>query len=118
MPKRTHCIVIGCETKVYSKTFCVLHYRQNKRGVELELEPEPSNVPKIAPDKKRCRSRMRDGSQCVRPIKAKGLCSAHHREAEDRAAFGIREQPLDSTLHDYEGDEASLIAAMERKSAN
>jgi hypothetical protein len=104
------CLVKGCGVKVYARHFCLKHYQHFRSGRTLDLiEPPPPARFKIASDKKRCRSRMSDGSQCVRPIKAAGMCSAHHKEAEDRRAFELREQPIVSDGFEYEGDEESLM---------
>jgi hypothetical protein len=110
-----HCGVIDCKRKYYAMGWCGFHYAQHKRGVALNVEPASLTVPQVALDKKRCRARIRDGSQCVRVKHAAGLCFAHHKESEDRALCELREHPLESTRRDYEGREHELIAAQEQR---
>jgi hypothetical protein len=112
MQKR--CGVIDCKRKYYAMGWCGFHYAQHKRGVALNVEDKPLVEAKIVDGKRRCHARMFDGSQCVRAIKAAGMCFAHHRESEDRALCELRESPIESTRRDYEGNEAALIKMQER----
>jgi hypothetical protein len=114
------CLVNGCAaTKKYYKNLCSRHYQQSRAGKTLEMmetDEEVVAIPKPpAPvsNKKRCHA-MVNGKRCIRGIRAKGLCGAHWHELEDRQAYELREQPLESKRRDYEGNEATLIAMQER----
>jgi hypothetical protein len=114
------CLVNGCSaTKKYYKNLCSRHYQQSRAGKTIEMMEAEEEVvaipkpPKPPSDKKRC-SAMVNGKRCIRGIRARGLCAAHWHEQEDRQAFELREQPLDSKRRDYEGNEAALIAMQER----
>lgn len=113
------CRISGCEEKHYGRGLCSRHYWSEKTAGRLESVDDAVVIPpppRPPVDSKRCRAKMLDGSRCIRGIRAHGLCGAHWREENDRHEMELREKPLDSTRHDYVGDEASLIAALEQKS--
>jgi hypothetical protein len=110
------CSVKGCSTNNYSKGLCVKHYYQDKKGMVLDIVymPVPLLLPKVAPKKKRCHARMKDGTQCIRRIERAQMCFAHWREAEDRERCELREHPIEAEAIGFEGNEAALIAAQEQ----
>src|SRR5271156_2477539 len=107
------CIVNGCtSTFRVVKNLCSRHYQQFLKGLTVEQMEVALTAalpaPKIVPVKRRCPIRM-NGIQCVRERDgAKRLCFAHAGEAEDRAHFQLREQPIESSRFEYEGNEAAL----------
>jgi hypothetical protein len=105
------CSVKDCTSKVNSKGLCSRHYQQvTKSGKRLQLKAESLDAPKVAPNKKRCHARMRDGSQCVRRIDRAQLCFAHHKEAADREHCELRENPIEAEAIGFEGREEELAA--------
>jgi hypothetical protein len=112
------CLVKGCGAEVYAKQVCLNHYQHIRKGKTFELRGEPLKPPTIAPDKKRCLVRLRDGSRCIRSIKAGGMCSAHHKEAEDRRAFELREQPIDAVGAGFNGNEDELARMCAQQGEN
>ena len=105
------CSTEGCDRVHYGRGYCSACYWKHSKAGDLNAAQEVVAIPqppKPPADKKRCRARMNDGSRCIRGIKAKGFCAAHWHEFEDRQSFELRDRPIDSNIHDCEGNEAAL----------
>jgi hypothetical protein len=115
--KKRTCSSPNCTEPHYGRGFCSKHYYQHSKAGSLEDEivriPQPPPPP---PNKKRCHAIMTSGERCLRWIRAKSMCSAHWKEWCDQQDMELRERPLNSTVHEYEGNEAALIAALEKRS--
>lgn len=112
------CSTEGCERVHYGRGYCSACYWKHSKAGDLKPAEEVNAVPpppSPPPNKKRCHARMKDGTRCIRAIRAKGLCSAHWHEAMDREAFELREQPIESHSFEYRGCEDELIAALEKR---
>jgi hypothetical protein len=109
------CLVKDCNSKVNSRGLCSRHYQQaTKSGKRLQLKAESLDAPNVAPNKRRCHARMRDGCQCIRRIEKAQMCFAHWREAEDREHCELREHPINAEAIGFEGREEELIARLEQ----